>query len=122
MPISVAQWRASVGQFTDWLSNKVTKTHGHTFNINNADGSNVYFTCTKYLKTLITICIYSNNINFICLVLLALLLEAGDIHTNPGPEQDTRNKNFSFCHINARSLLAGVDTTKHIPSQKSLCV
>ena len=42
------------------------------------------------------------------------MLRCGDIHPNPGPP-----KPFSFCHLNAQSLLSGVDLTRHIPSQQS---
>ena len=54
--------------------------------------------------------------NWIIIVLIAylLLLKCGDIHPNPGPP-----KPLSFCHLNAQSLLSGVDITRHIPAQHS---
>ncbi len=51
------------------------------------------------------------NISYQLFVITILLILAG-IHPNPGP--------ISFCHLNARSLLSGVDLETHIASQYSL--
>ena len=63
-----------------------------------------YFGSIFYLMTL--------NISPILFQLSLLLLQCGDIETNPGPT--------TFCHLNARSLLSGVDLNKHLESQYSL--
>ena len=39
-----------------------------------------------------------------------LLLTCGDIHPNPGPTINERKPPFTFCHINARSILTVNDT------------
>ena len=44
-----------------------------------------------------------------------LLLQAGDVHPNPG----TTNIEFYICSINVRSLLAGVDLDRHVATQYS---
>ena len=41
------------------------------------------------------------------------LIISGDVELNPGPP-------LKFCHLNARSLLAGVDLDQHIQHQYSL--
>ncbi len=43
---------------------------------------------------------------------MLLLLMCGDVPPNPGP--------VKFCHLNARSLLAGVDLEQHMDDQYSL--
>ncbi len=43
---------------------------------------------------------------------MMLLLMCGDVQPNPGP--------VKFCHLNARSLLAGVDLEQHMDDQYSL--
>ncbi len=50
------------------------------------------------------------NIGF-CLILLLLLMLCGDVSPNPGP--------MKFCHLNARSILSGVDLDTHIEDQYS---
>ena len=51
------------------------------------------------------------NIGF-CLIMFLLLQLCGDVPPNPGP--------MKFCHLNARSLLAGVDLDTHMEDQYSL--
>jgi hypothetical protein len=41
--------------------------------------------------------------SLILIIFLLLLLVAGDIHPNPGPEK--RNGQMDICHVNARSLM-----------------
>ncbi len=43
---------------------------------------------------------------------MVLLMQCGDIPPNPGP--------LTFCHLNARSILAGVDLEQHMDDQYSL--
>ncbi len=43
-------------------------------------------------------------------MLCNVLLLCGDIHPNPGPPTEHRNPPFTFCHLNARSLLTVNDT------------
>ncbi len=52
------------------------------------------------------------NISFCLLTILLLLMLCGDVPPNPGP--------MKFCHLNARSLLAGVDLDVHMDDQYSL--
>ncbi len=52
------------------------------------------------------------NISFCLLTILLLLMLCGDVPPNPGP--------MKFCHLNARSLLAGVDLDLHMDDQYSL--
>ncbi len=58
--------------------------------------------------------IVSSTVNIIfCLLTAWLLLTlCGDVHPNPGP--------MKFCHLNARSVLAGVDLDLHMDDQHSL--
>ncbi len=51
------------------------------------------------------------NIGF-CLIMLLLLMLCGDVPPNPGP--------MKFCHLNARSILSGVDLNTHMEDQYSL--
>ncbi len=53
-----------------------------------------------------------SNMHYHVFVLSLLLLISGNVKPNPGPVR--------FCHLNARSLLSGVDTNLHIASQHSL--
>ncbi len=57
-------------------------------------------------------CQHEKKIPFIPKYYLLLILRCGDVSPNPGP--------VKFCHLNARSLLAGVDLNKHIDDQYSL--
>ncbi len=52
------------------------------------------------------------NLPFKYAVMMMLLLMCGDVPPNPGP--------VKFCHLNARSLLAGVDLEQHMDDQYSL--
>ncbi len=52
------------------------------------------------------------NIVFCLLILLLILMLCGDVPPNPGP--------MKFCHLNARSILSGVDLDTHIDDQYSL--
>ncbi len=53
-----------------------------------------------------------HNLQFKYIVLMILFLKCGDVHPNPGP--------LKFCHLNARSILAGVDLNQHIDDQYCL--
>ncbi len=52
------------------------------------------------------------NIAFFLLTIILLLMLCGDVPPNPGP--------MKFCHLNARSLLSGVDLDTHMDDQYSL--
>ncbi len=58
--------------------------------------------------------IVNSTVNIIFCLLTAWLLMSlcGDVHPNPGP--------LKFCHLNARSILAGVDLDVHMDDQYSL--
>ena len=47
---------------------------------------------------------------------MSFLLFRGNVELNPGPEGNP----IRFCHLNARSILAGIDLEQHIDSQYSL--
>ncbi len=53
-----------------------------------------------------------SNMHYHVFILSLLLLISGNVKPNPGPVR--------FCHLNARSLLSGVDLNLHIASQHSL--
>ncbi len=42
-----------------------------------------------------------SGVKFKYFILMVLLMQCGDVSPNPGP--------LTFCHLNARSILAGVD-------------
>ena len=52
------------------------------------------------------------NITFCLTIMLLLLMLCGDVPPNPGP--------MKFCHLNARSILSGVDLDTHMDDQYSL--
>ena len=99
---SLIQWRQSIGCFNNHIKSKEIK---------------LLLYCVNRIKALwnyfgmflpLMIMQVSPDLGFISM----LLLKCGDIESNPGPT--------SFCHLNARSILSGVDLSKHIESQYSL--
>ncbi len=96
------QWRQTIGGFNNFVKTKELKQ--------------LIYICNK-VKSLwkyfgIILPTMSLQISPSLCYIMLLLLRCGDIETNPGPT--------TFCHLNARSLLSGVDLNKHIESQYSL--
>ncbi len=101
MSISIEQYRGAIGNFLAFIHSKEL--------------------CYLIKLIRLALYLYKNlmyifpalmfNISYQLFVISVLLILAG-IHPNPGP--------ISFCHLNARSSLSGVDLDTHIASQYSL--
>ncbi len=98
----IQQWRFAIGSFNNFIKCKEIKLLVKLYNLVNA------LWC-YFGPILLLMC---GQTSFSLLYIVMLLLKCGDIESNPGPT--------TFCHLNARSLLSGVDLTKHIESQYSL--
>ncbi len=99
---SIDQWRCAIGCHNNFVQSK--------------EMCNIMFiiNCIQSLLAYFGPCIipFLMNISYCHTVLVLLVLRCGDVSPNPGP--------VKFCHLNARSLLAGVDLNKHIDDQYSL--
>ena len=87
MGISLDQWRISIGLFHNCIS---SSKKIFTFSLNLRS---IFLSILKLSKLFSWLCHYTNSVlvlnfcNFRCfLIVLMLLLQAGDIETNPGPE------------------------------------
>ncbi len=95
---SLSQWRCAIGRFDNFVKSKES-----------AIICNLLKTM-HYLGPLTMLLL--RNLQFKYFILMVLLMQCGDIPPNPGP--------LTFCHLNARSILAGVDLEQHIDDQYSL--
>ncbi len=98
MCISTVQWRCAIGNYNNYIKCKELLALKNIVSL-------VYYLGPLTLLLL-------NNLQFKYFILLVLLKQCNDVHPNPGP--------LKFCHLNARSILAGVDLDKHIDDQYSL--
>ena len=94
----LVQWRCAIGVFNNFIKSKESL----------AVNVILHF---MYLFGPLTMLLL-HNLQFKYIVLMILFLKCGDVHPNPGP--------LKFCHLNARSILAGVDLNQHIDDQYSL--
>ncbi len=101
MGISIEQYRGAIGNFYAFISCKELCYLIRLIRL----ALQLY----KYFNNSLLMMMY--NISYRLCVISTLLILAG-IKPNPGP--------ISFCHLNARSLLSGVDLETHIASQYSL--
>ncbi len=102
MSISIEQYRSAIGNFHNFTESKY-----------------MYYLIKLIRMVLLLYKFFDSiflkmmfNISYKLFVISLLLLLAGNVKPNPGP--------VTFCHLNARSLLAGVDLETHISSQYSL--
>ncbi len=95
---SLIQWRCAIGNFNNFIKCK------------ELIAVKCIMSLMYYLGPLTLLIL--NNLQFRYFILLILLAICNDVHPNPGP--------LKFCHLNARSILAGVDLEKHIDDQYSL--
>ncbi len=98
----IMQWRRAIGCHNNFVKCKEFKCIYQL--IKRIKDLWSFFGATLFLLLL--------NISPDACYLTILLLRCRDIESNPGPT--------TFCHLNARSLLSGVDLNKHIDSQYSL--
>ena len=99
---SLEQWRASIGLFNskNVIKQRVMVKVSMAF---------IFYYMSCLLKWAACSCKFLSNVfnDIVCnlffkIVLILLLLEAGDIEMNPGP--DTINSSLSFLHSNIRSI------------------
>ena len=102
MGIALDQWRVSIGLFHNCIS---SSKKIFTFSLNLRS---IFLSILKLSKLFSWLCYYTNSVlvlnfcNFRCfLIVLMLLLQAGDIETNPGPENIY---DLSIVHLNIRSI------------------
>ncbi len=96
------QWRIAIGSHNNFIKCKEIKCLIQL--IRKVRDLYSYYGCILLFMLI--------NINPSFAYMMLLLLKCGDVEVNPGPT--------SFCHLNARSLLSGVDLNKHLESQYSL--
>ena len=102
MGIFLDQWRVSIGLFHNCISSS-KKLVTVSLNLRS-----IFLSILKLSKLFSWLCYYINSVlvlnfcNFRCfLIILMLLLQAGDIETNPGPENI---HDLSIVHLNIRSI------------------
>ncbi len=102
MGVDITQYRSAIGNFNNFIKSKLLKCLMRLMSI--------LVALVKFFGVYLLLMMAMFPFNLYAIVIL--LLRSGDIELNPGP--------IKFCHLNARSLLAGVDITQHIQHQYSL--
>ncbi len=99
---TVEQWRSAIGSHCNFVKSKESAILNNVMNL-------IHSVLIYFGPCMIPLIM---NLSYNHRVLLLLVLKCGDVKPNPGP--------LKFCHLNARSLLAGVDLEQHIDDQYSL--
>ncbi len=102
MGINISQYRSAIGCFCNFIKSKEFVLLNRIMRI--------LISLIKYFGCLIVPIM--SVFPYTLFALTILLLQCGDIESNPGP--------IRFCHLNARSLLSDIDINQHIQHQYSL--
>ena len=114
MGVDIEQWRAAIGGHSIWLCSKLSTIFLKIMFQINMHRNYLYATnVTNMIFSLLLISIL--NISYLMIIISFLLIMHG-IELNPGPDPLHPLK---FCHLNARSLLAGVDKNQLLEYQTS---